>query len=310
MTHLRGGTPRFRVTIPCNLFNEDSSIHSVQVKGNTAHHRDNKKSLTGLMHPLRDRGAGENLVSYDALTGVVDKEHITRLAVDRIDRLHAEGTAIAIVDLDYFKHINDSFGHLRGDEILRQVASIMETEVKDGGTVGRIGGDEFMIVLNHVANETEFRAYLRSIKSVINATLDQVTISVGGAVYPDDAACYQDVFLVADYCLYLAKEKGRNRYIIHTLAKHPPLEEIRTLQSEGSRNLIRGRDDLPLGDVLVQMQYLIRCGKKPPLEQPQHAQAADRRRGEQHHDHNGLGLLGSQQLLVALDPRLLHHRAS
>ena len=56
MNHLRGGTPRFRIIIPCNLFNEESGIHAVQIKGNTAHHRENKKSLTGLMHPLKNGG--------------------------------------------------------------------------------------------------------------------------------------------------------------------------------------------------------------------------------------------------------------
>ena len=111
----------------------------------------------------------------------------------------------------------------------------------------------------------ELRAYLRSIKSVIGATLDQVTVSIGAAVYPDDAADYNDVFMVADYCLYLAKDKGRNRYIIHTLAKHPSVDEIRKIQMEGERSLIKGRDDLSLGEVLVQMRFQTRYGKQPPL---------------------------------------------
>lgn len=265
IANLRGGTPRFRVTIPQNLFNDDPAIQSVRCRYVTTHHRSDRISLIGLIHPTHTRGAEENEITYDALTGVIQKEHITRMAEDRIDRQHAERTAVAILDVDYFKHVNDNYGHQYGDQLLRQVAGILETEVKDGGAVGRIGGDEFMILLYHVENETALRAYLRSIKSVISAALPGTTVSIGAAVYPESAGNYSDLFLVADYCLYLAKEKGRNRYIIHTHGKHPPLEQIKAEQASGERNLVRGRDDLPLGDALVQLQYMMRYGKRPPL---------------------------------------------
>ena len=266
MTHLRKGTSRFRMTVPCNLINsENRKVQSVLVRGLMTQHRNGQSALVGVIHPLHVRAGEENEIAYDALTGTVTKEHITRLARDRVDRLKAEGTAIAILDIDYFKHVNDNFGHQRGDDILRQVAAIMQQEIKSAGMVGRIGGDEFMLLFYHVSGETELRAYLRSIKSVVIATLDQITVSIGAAVYPDDALNYNDIFMVADYCLYLAKEKGRNRYIIHTLAKHPPVDEIRKFQEEGERSFVKGRDDLPLGEALVQMQYLVQYGKRPLL---------------------------------------------
>lgn len=265
IANLRGGTPRFHITIPQNLFNDDAGIQSVQCRYVTMHHRSDRISLVGLIHPMRTRGAEENEITYDALTGVIQKEHITRMAEDRIDRQRAERSALAILDVDYFKHVNDNYGHQYGDQLLRQVAGILVTEVKDGGAVGRIGGDEFMILFYHVENETALRAYLRSIKSVISAVLPGTTVSIGSAVYPEAAGNYSDLFLVADYCLYLAKEKGRNRYIIHTPGKHPLLEQIKAEQASGERNLVRGRDDLPLGDALVQLQYMMRYGKRPPL---------------------------------------------
>ena len=265
IAHLRNGTPRFRLNVPCNLFNDDPAIQSVQFKGITTRHRNDRKTLVGIMHPLRTRGAEEQEITYDALTGVVSKEHITRLAEDRINRRHAEHSAIAILDVDYFKHINDNYGHQHGDHLLRQLAGIMETELKDGGIVGRIGGDEFLILFYHVETETDIRAYLRSIKSVISAMLPGVTVSIGAACYPYSAQNYSDLFQVADWCLYRAKAKGRNRYIIHTLEKHPPLEQIKVEQTGGERNLVRGREDLPLGDALVQIQYMMRYGKRPPL---------------------------------------------
>ena len=266
MDHLRKRTPRFKLSIPCNLINsEDQGVHSVAVRGMMARHRNGKSTMVGLVHPMRERTNEENEITYDALTGAISREHIIRIAQDRIDRLKAEGTAVAILDIDFFKHVNDNYGHQQGDEILRRVTTVMQEEIKSGGLVGRIGGDEFMLLFYHVADEVELRAYLRSIKSVIGATIGDVTVSIGAAVYPDDAANYNDMFIVADYCMYLAKEKGRNRYIIHTLAKHPPVEEIKKIQAEGERNLIKGRDDLPLGEALVQMQYPVQYGKPPAI---------------------------------------------
>ena len=267
MEHLRKGTPQFKVNIPCNLINrEDQGVRSVVVRGAMTHHRNGQATLVGMLHPMRVRTNEENEISYDPLTGAVSREHIIRLAQDRINRLKAEGTALAILDIDYFKHINDNFGHQQGDDILRKVTAIIQEELKSAGLVGRIGGDEFMILFYHVSEEVELRAYLRSIKSIVIATLDPVTVSIGAAIYPDDASDYNDVFMVADYCLYLAKEKGRNRYIIHHLQKHPHVEEIRKIQADGERNLVKGRDDMPLGEALVQMQFLMLYGKQPPLK--------------------------------------------
>ncbi|MBR6219409.1 MAG: GGDEF domain-containing protein [Clostridia bacterium] len=264
--NLRGGTPRFRIEIAQNLFNDDAEIQAVQCRYVTTRRDGETAGLIGLIHPMRTRGTQEREIAYDALTGVIGKEYITRMAQDRIDRQHAERSAVAVLDVDYFKHVNDNYGHQYGDELLRKVAGVIETELKDGGAVGRIGGDEFMMLFYHVENETALRAYLRSIKSVISAALPGTTVSIGAAVYPEAAQNYSDLFLVADYCLYLAKEKGRNRYIIHTPGKHPLLAQIKAEQSSGERNLVRGRDDLPLGDALVQMQYMARYGKRPPLD--------------------------------------------
>lgn len=266
MNHLQGGTPRFRLSIPSNLINrDDQGVRSVIVRGMTVQHRGGRAHPVGMVHPLRIRTDEDNEITYDALTGAVTKEHITRIARDRINRLKAGETALAILDVDYFKNVNDRYGHQQGDEILRTVVSVIQKEIKSAGIVGRIGGDEFLILFYHVSGETELRAYLRSIKSVIGAVQGTATVSIGAAVYPDDAPNYNDLFMVADYCLYLAKEKGRNRYIIHTPAKHPSLEEIRKMQSEGERHFIKGRDDLPLGEALVQMQFLVLYGKRPPF---------------------------------------------
>ena len=271
VAHLENGSPRFLVTIPQNLFNSDPSIPCTMIRGVLTRRRDDRRTVVGVIHPQRARGHEDPAQTYDPLTGLYTKDHITRLAVNRIDQLHAQGTTLAIVDIDYFKHANDAYGHQFGDQVLREAAAIMETTIGNRGIIGRIGGDEFLIVFYRISLE-DLRAHLRSIKSLISSAFPDrgprpdmpITVSIGAASYPGDAACYQDVFTIADYCLYLAKQKGRNRYVHYTTEKHPPLEEIRKIQAGGERNLIYGRDDLPLGDVIVQLQYLIRYGSTPP----------------------------------------------
>ncbi len=272
LSRLKGCAPHFLIELPCNLFNQDPSIPSTILRGILTTHGGSRR-VVGLIHPQRVRGTGDRLQAVDPLTNLYNKEQIARMAADRVDQLHAEDTAIAIVDVDFFKHVNDTYGHRFGDQVLRQTADIMKSVVGNSGVIGRIGGDEFFILFYHVTLE-ELRACLRSIKSVVNATFPDkgampdspITVSVGAAIYPKDARNYEDLFMLADYCLYLAKEKGRNRYIHYTTEKHPPLEEIRKMQASGERNLVNGRDDLPLGDVITQLQFLVRYGSvRPPI---------------------------------------------
>lgn len=271
LEHVRKGTSRFAVNIPDNLFNRDQTVSGTVIKGCLAHHGGEAVSIIGLMHPQRLRGMEQSKLNYDSLTGLMCKEDITRITIDRIDVQHMRNTAIAIVDVDYFKHVNDNFGHQYGDLVLRQVAAILKAEVADQGIVGRIGGDEFFILFYHT-DENTLRGHLRSIKMMVNSTFsgrgpqeDQaISVSVGTASYPQDADNYPDLFMIADHCLYLAKEKGRNRYIIYDRDVHPSLAQIKERRSHG-RNIVNGRDDLPLGNALVQMQYLIHYGKRPPL---------------------------------------------
>ena len=240
LSFLRGGSLRFQGSIPCNLFSDDPAVKATRIKGASIFNGNKRLGAVGLIHPQRARSGGEADVSYDPLTGVMNKDQITRMATDRVDRMHAEGTTIAILDVDYFKHVNDNYGHAFGDQVLRRVAAIMENEVGSLGRVGRIGGDEFFIVFYHVT-ETELRACLRSIKSCVNAAFPEkgprpgasISVTIGAAAYPKDADNYEDLFMVADYCLYLGKQKGRNRYIHYTPEKHPSLEEIRKIQAEG-----------------------------------------------------------------------------
>ena len=191
----------------------------------------------------------------DSLTGLLSKSTITNMAIKAIDVEKRKNTAIAIVDIDYFKRVNDTFGHQVGDEVIKQVAAILEAEIGNHGVVGRIGGDEFFVIFYDVYDLEDARELLRGVKSHVVTTFPPnnenkpvLSLSIGCASYPKDADNYNDLFALADFALYRAKEKGRNRYIIYDKEKHGTLEDIKKAEMGNER--INGRGDMSHGDVL------------------------------------------------------------
>lgn len=157
---------------------------------------------------------------------VYNKEAITKMAKEAMKNADKSGVYLCILDIDNFKQVNDTYGHLYGDEVLARVSAIIKEVVAKSGTIGRIGGDEMMIFFNTGLTHAELRAKLKTIREHVAAsyvTADNerlVTVSIGVAKYPDDAGSYDDIFTIADKMLYRAKEKGKNRYIIYTPELH------------------------------------------------------------------------------------------
>lgn len=161
------------------------------------------------------------LVDEDPGTGLLNKRAITEYVKKLIDEDKVDyNVTVAIIDIDDFKSINDTYGHSFGDEVLLKVAGIVKDAIKEKGVAGRIGGDEMFIVLLGMENEDQIRSVLRSIRDNIEMAYHDregvvTTCSIGSATYPADASNYTDIFNIADKLLYLAKEKGKNRYIIY-----------------------------------------------------------------------------------------------
>ena len=108
-----------------------------------------------------------NSIKHDSLTGLVDKTDIIRIAKERIDDRRLEGTTLAIVDIDFFKAINDTYGHQFGDEVIKRVADIISKETGNEGIAGRFGGDEFLIVFYNIQREEEILDFNKSKKLII-----------------------------------------------------------------------------------------------------------------------------------------------
>lgn len=253
---IRTGKRYFDICIDGCFMEEVQSAQYTLIRCASNYENGELSNVVGYIRKDRERrkeNAGN--IDIDSLTGVLSKSAITNHATRLVDVEKRANISIAIVDVDYFKKVNDTYGHMVGDETLKRVAAVMKNAVGDYGVVGRIGGDEFFVVFYDAYDLEESRELLRSIKSNIGTAfqdndegLPQVTLSIGCAAYPKDADNYADLFALADFALYRAKEKGRNRYIIYDQEKHGSLVEKHQKVNPSTR--INSRGDMSKGDIL------------------------------------------------------------
>ncbi|MCR4618021.1 MAG: GGDEF domain-containing protein [Lachnospiraceae bacterium] len=272
--HLEKQSENFSLTFANNFLNNSEEVVGVMIKGMLVETDDGCKLTIGNIHPRASRrvSMGDE-IDRDPLTGLINKVDMAKISIETIDRDKVNNTYIAIIDIDYFKYVNDNYGHQYGDLVLTQVADIIRSDIGKDGLVGRIGGDEFFVLFTKPLSMSALRDHLQNIRILVNKTFENkgprentpISVSMGVAKYPDDAKNYNDLFVVADYCLYLAKEKGKNRYIIYTPEKHPTLSDMKKRKEEGAGSLA-GRENLPLGDVLIQSAYMIMYEKSSNIE--------------------------------------------
>ncbi|MBS0357616.1 MAG: diguanylate cyclase [Proteobacteria bacterium] len=161
--------------------------------------------------------------SYDTLTDLPNR----RLLLDRLqqDMSIADRTktqvALLLVDLDYFKEVNDRLGHLAGDQLLVEVAHRLEFCIREMDTAARLGGDEFAVLLGGITNRQHVEPIAQSIRSTLanHYTLKEgdarISASIGIALYPSDAKDIETLFQKADQALYLVKGDSRNGFSFH-----------------------------------------------------------------------------------------------
>ena len=188
----------------------------------------------------------EHQANYDALTGLPNRNLLhDRLKQAVYAQRHARSIAVVFIDLDHFKFINDSLGHSAGDKLLQEMADRLRATVRDGDTVSRLGGDEFIRVLNAQQNEDIIvRAMQRIIGEVGKpVTIDgqelTVTCSAGISLYPQDGPDVDTLLKNADAAMYRAKEHGRNNFQFYTAEMNKLVNERLSLESNLRRALER-----------------------------------------------------------------------
>jgi len=155
----------------------------------------------------------------DPLTGLFNRRYLEETLVREIGRAHREEYDISFLlfDLDYFKNLNDTYGHDAGDEVLKAVSDSLTTRTRTMDIPCRIGGEEFVLVLPGIVEQVaQLRAeYLRD--QIQSMTISHgihdmnITVSIGISSYPKNGETWEDLYHAADQALYRAKEKGRNR---------------------------------------------------------------------------------------------------
>jgi diguanylate cyclase (GGDEF)-like protein len=165
----------------------------------------------------------KHLVGVDALTGIANRRHFDRALEREVRRArrHTQPLSLVFLDLDEFKLFNDSYGHARGDEVLRKIAQTLDETFRRGGDlVARYGGEEFAVVLPGVdgrraglyAERLRRRIWRLAIPYNASQLTDRVTISGGVAtLYPPASTGPDELLFAADKALYRAKCLGRNR---------------------------------------------------------------------------------------------------
>jgi len=163
----------------------------------------------------------QDSATHDGLTGLMTRRYFIQRLDEEVGRALRRGLQLAflMIDLDYFKNVNDTYGHLVGDVVLREIASRIETSVREIDLVARYGGEEFAVALPEVDPELAIQVAERIRETVESEPIQaydelvSATVSIGIALCPDEAKTRDALVEQADQAMYQAKNSGRNRTV-------------------------------------------------------------------------------------------------
>lgn len=206
----------------------------------------------------------DHLAHHDALTQLPNRLLFNARLEQSILHSQRQGSslAVAFVDLDRFKKINDSLGHAAGDQLLVQIAERLTKAVRADDTIARISGDEFVALLEHVGDVCDVKVIVQKIMETFHepfAVAENVvhmTCSIGISLYPDDGKHAADLLRNADTAMYRAKEEGRNTYQFYT--EEMTTEAFEQMFLENALRTALNRDELQL---FYQPQFEMHSGR-------------------------------------------------
>ena len=163
------------------------------------------------------------LVNFDFLTGLPNRQMLNTRVQQAIEKAQSNSTRVAImfIDIDHFKHVNDTLGHAVGDKLLVEAGKRLARALPEGDTVARIGGDEFVLVMSNGNTDAVALAAKKLISIISNPYRIKahelvVTPSIGVAIYPEDGLNFNSLYQHADTAMYRAKQEGRNDFRFFT----------------------------------------------------------------------------------------------
>lgn len=164
------------------------------------------------------------LAVHDPLTDLHNRRHFVEMADREIVQAlrHGRPLTLCIIDVDLFKPINDRYGHISGDEVLRRIGALVRQQARSGDIAARIGGEEFALLLpectleDAIATAERLRASVEAARFPLDGEDQRLTISIGVATLADGCDSRGALMAAADAALYRAKDEGRNR-----VSRHP-----------------------------------------------------------------------------------------
>ncbi|MEG0598138.1 MAG: diguanylate cyclase, partial [Oscillospiraceae bacterium] len=158
----------------------------------------------------------QKLAQRDPLTGIYNKAATNALVAHRMEDFDFTVLqALLMIDVDYFKTVNDTYGHMAGDNLLAAVATQLKSHIRGSDVAGRIGGDEFLVYLPDVESEDAALWKAQNLHAALGLLSPEpgaphITASIGMAVFPHGTVEFSDLYRYADEALYLRKDKGRD----------------------------------------------------------------------------------------------------
>lgn len=200
-----------------------------QIKGKVIRRENKPVKLLGRIVNVdmykREISELEYKATRDPLTGLYNRDTIKKkidaYMASSKDKIHG----FLFLDFDDFKRVNDNYGHLKGDKVLKHVTKLVQEVFGTKAVVGRIGGDEFLVFLGNLSDKDELLEKAEMLKTITNTVYKDddseviISVSIGISMYPKDGLKYEKLIARADKALYQAKEEGKNKFVLFDTIK-------------------------------------------------------------------------------------------
>lgn len=233
---IKNGVYRFDHEFESSILTSGKNREMCLFRGITRYDDPDTRKVSGIISVVSSRQKSKDInlaleANRDSLSGVLNKQAVTSYAMELLAEKPSGRVNLVLLDIDNFNETVNNYGHLFGDEVIFTVAGIIKTEIGARGIVGRVTGAGFLIVLEDTRDETDLRGILRAIRTKTEWAFSgrsenlTITCSMGISTYPTDSSDYDELFMQADKALYIAQQKGQNRYVIYDIEKHGAVEK-------------------------------------------------------------------------------------
>jgi diguanylate cyclase (GGDEF)-like protein/PAS domain S-box-containing protein len=257
VTHERRKAPSAHVSSEYRLVRPDRTVRWVNARTfPIANPAGNSPWIVEIIEDVTQRREAQqqllHLARHDPLTGLPNRTLLYEALKEAILTAHKDGWAVSLllIDIDYFKNVNDTLGHSIGDALLREFSDRLAKCVRPGDTVGRLGGDEFAVIVLTPRESRGATEVAERIKTALQAPLVldyqdiQVTASIGIASYPMDTEDFDGLIRYADAAMYEAKASGRDTCCFYTAEMNA--RAIAKSDVEGALRFAQGRGEFVL----------------------------------------------------------------